>query len=141
MRSRKASRRPPNALMKNWILSIRCGPPKACEARSKPGWRKDPEQAAFSRIAAKNWRPSNPVARLVGLENTMTRLAGGDLSAEINVKRSSDEIGQMADALSVFREGIARANAVAAEQASEQQAKQQHAAAIDTLTRNFNDDA
>jgi methyl-accepting chemotaxis protein len=83
----------------------------------------------------------NLVARLVGLERTMTRLAGGDLSAEINVRKSSDEIGQMADALSVFREGIVRANAAAAEQAKEQQTKHEHAAAIDKLTRDFNDDA
>jgi methyl-accepting chemotaxis protein len=83
----------------------------------------------------------NLVARLVGLEQTMTRLAGGDLSAEITAKRSKDEIGQMADALAIFREGIVKANAAAAEQASEQQAKQRHAAAIDSLTREFNDDA
>src|SRR5882724_3854699 len=48
----------------------------------------------------------NLVARLVGLERTMTRLAGGDLSAEVGAKRGGDEIGQMAEALSVFREGI-----------------------------------
>jgi methyl-accepting chemotaxis protein len=83
----------------------------------------------------------NLVARLVGLERTMTRLAGGDLSAEVTAKHSNDEIGQMADALAVFREGIVKANAAAAEQASEQHARQRHAAAIDSLTREFNDDA
>ena len=64
----------------------------------------------------------NLVARLVGLERTMTRLAGGDLTAEVDARRSGDEIGQMAQALSVFREGIVRANALAAEQAVEQEA-------------------
>jgi methyl-accepting chemotaxis protein len=83
----------------------------------------------------------NLVARLVGLEKTMTRLAGGDLTAEVDRRRGGDEIGQMADALSVFREGIVQANAAAAEKAAEQEAKQRQAAIIDQLTREFNDGA
>ena len=83
----------------------------------------------------------NLVARLVGLEKTMTRLAGGDLSAEFDIKRGGDEIGEMAGALSVFREGIVKANAAAAEKAAEQEAKQRQAAMIDQLTREFNDGA
>jgi methyl-accepting chemotaxis protein len=83
----------------------------------------------------------NLVARLVGLEHTMTRLAAGDLSAEVASRRGGDEIGQMAEALSVFREGIVQANAAAAEKAAEQEAKQRQAAAIDELTREFNDGA
>src|SRR5262249_14874526 len=69
----------------------------------------------------------NLVARLVALERTMTRLASGDLSAEISAGQSSDEIGQMAEALSVFREGIVKANAAAAEKAREQEAKHRQA--------------
>jgi methyl-accepting chemotaxis protein len=83
----------------------------------------------------------NLVARIVGLEGTMTRLASGDLSAEVSSSRSRDEIGQMAQALAVFREGIVRSNALAAEQAVEQQAKQKRASFIDELTRGFNDGA
>jgi len=83
----------------------------------------------------------NLVARLVGLEKTMTRLAGGDLTAEVTSKRSGDEIGQMADALAVFREGIVQANAAAAAQVKEQEAKQRHAAAIASLTSQFGDGA
>jgi methyl-accepting chemotaxis protein len=83
----------------------------------------------------------NLVARLVGLEKTMTRLAGGDLSAEVETRRGGDEIGQMAQALSVFRQGIVQANAAAAEKAAEQEAKQRQAAMIDQLTREFNDGA
>jgi methyl-accepting chemotaxis protein len=83
----------------------------------------------------------NLVARLVGLEKTMTRLAGGDLSAKVETRRGGDEIGQMAEALSVFREGIVQANAAAAEKAAEQEAKQRQAAMIDQLTREFNDGA
>jgi methyl-accepting chemotaxis protein len=83
----------------------------------------------------------NLVARLVGLEHTMTRLAAGDLSAEVASRRGGDEIGQMAEALSVFREGIVQANAAAEEKAVEQEAKQRQAAVIDELTREFNDGA
>ena len=83
----------------------------------------------------------NLVARLVGLEKTMTRLAGGDLTAEVDSRRGGDEIGQMANALSVFREGIVKADAAAAEKAREQEAKQRQAAMIDQLTREFNDGA
>jgi methyl-accepting chemotaxis protein len=83
----------------------------------------------------------NLVARLVGLEKTMTRLAAGDLSAEVETRRGGDEIGQMAEALSVFREGIVEANAAAAEKATEQEAKQRQAAMIDQLTREFGDGA
>jgi len=83
----------------------------------------------------------NLVARLVGLEKTMTRLASGDLSAEVGTRRGGDEIGQMAEALSVFREGIVEANAAAAEKAREQETKQRQAAAIDQFTREFNDGA
>lgn len=83
----------------------------------------------------------NLVARLVGLEKTMTRLAAGDLSAEVDTRRGGDEIGQMADALSVFREGIVQANAAAGEKAAEQEAKQRQAVTIDQLTREFNDGA
>jgi len=83
----------------------------------------------------------NLVARLVGLEKTMTRLASGDLSAEVGTRRGGDEIGQMAEALSVFREGIVEASAAAAEKAREQETKQRQAAAIDQFTREFNDGA
>ncbi len=83
----------------------------------------------------------NLVARLVGLEKTMTRLAGGDLTAEVDSRRGGDEIGQMANALSVFREGIVKADAAAVEKAREQEAKQRQAAMIDQLTREFNDGA
>jgi methyl-accepting chemotaxis protein len=64
----------------------------------------------------------NLVARLVGLENTMTRLASGDLSTEVDTRRGGDEIGQM-------------------EKAAEQEAKQRQAAMIDQLTREFNEGA
>ena len=50
-------------------------------------------------------------------------------------RRGGDEFGQMAEALSMFREGIVQANEAAAEKAREQKEKQRQAAVIDQLTR------
>jgi methyl-accepting chemotaxis protein len=83
----------------------------------------------------------NLVARLVGLEQTMTRLAAGDLSAEVTSARSGDEIGHMAEALAVFRDGIVKANAAAVVQAAEQESKQRRATTLATLTNEFGDGA
>jgi methyl-accepting chemotaxis protein len=83
----------------------------------------------------------NLVARLVGLENTMTRLAGGDLSAEVDRKRGGDEIGQMAKRCRCSAKASSRPTPAAAEKAAEQEAKQRQAALIDQLTREFNDGA
>ncbi len=44
------------------------------------------------------------VARLTGLSDSMLALAAGDLRAPLPAPGSRDEIGRMADALSVFRE-------------------------------------
>jgi methyl-accepting chemotaxis protein len=81
------------------------------------------------------------VARIVGIEAAMTRIAKGDFSGEFKAGEASDEIGQMARTLEVFREGIMRANALSAEQAKEQAARAQRAEAIEGLTRSFNEGA
>jgi methyl-accepting chemotaxis protein len=83
----------------------------------------------------------NLIARLTGLEKAMTRIAGGDLEVEVAATQNADEIGQMARALAVFRDGIVRANAVAAEQAKEQEVRQQRAQVIEQLTEDFNESA
>jgi methyl-accepting chemotaxis protein len=81
----------------------------------------------------------NLVARIVGLAQAMQRIADGDLSTEVaNAVKREDEIGRMAGALSVFRDGIIRANALAAERAKQQEAAQQRAVAIEGLTHGFN---
>ncbi len=83
----------------------------------------------------------NLIARLTGLEKVMTRIAGGDLDVEVAATQNGDEIGQMARALAVFRDGIVRANALAAEQAKEQEARQQRAQIIERLTEDFDESA
>ncbi|MDB5406840.1 MAG: methyl-accepting chemotaxis sensory transducer [Rhodospirillales bacterium] len=80
----------------------------------------------------------NLVARIVGLEAAMTRIAGGDLASEVAAQDQGDEIGEMARALAGFREGIKRANLLAAEQAEAQANRQRRAVAIEQLTSEFN---
>jgi methyl-accepting chemotaxis protein len=83
----------------------------------------------------------NLLARLTGLEKAMTKIAGGDLDVEVGATQNADEIGQMARALAVFRDGIVHANALAAEQAKEQEARQQRAQMIERLTEDFDESA
>jgi methyl-accepting chemotaxis protein len=80
----------------------------------------------------------NLVARLVGLARTMQVIAAGGLETEIPGAERRDEIGGMAQALAVFRDGILQANQLAAEKAEEERAAQQRAAAIETATAGFN---
>ena len=80
----------------------------------------------------------NLVARLVGLARTMQVIAAGELDTEIPGAERRDEIGGMAQALAVFRDGILAANQLAAEKAEEERAAQQRAAAIETATAGFN---
>ena len=79
----------------------------------------------------------NLVARLVGVERTMARIAGGELSVTIAGTQSGDEIGHMAQALEVFRDGLVRADALAAEQARERDEKQRRAGAVEAMIGGF----
>ncbi len=74
---------------------------------------------------------------IVAMTTAMQRLAGGDKSTEITGLGRQDEIGAMAAAVQVFKENMIKAEALAAEQASERQAKEKRAAAIEALTRSF----
>jgi methyl-accepting chemotaxis protein len=79
----------------------------------------------------------NLVARLVGVERSMTRLAGGELSVAITGTQRGDEIGRMAQALEVFRDGLVRADALAADQARERDEKQRRAVAVEEMISGF----
>ncbi len=66
----------------------------------------------------------NLVARLVGpREDHDAARRRATSPPKSMARRGGDEIGQMAEALSVFREGIVQANAAAAEKAAEQGAQ------------------
>jgi methyl-accepting chemotaxis protein len=79
----------------------------------------------------------NLVARIVGLQSVMLRLAHGDLSAEAPADKHNDEIGQMAEALTVFRAHARTAQALQAEadRTHGQNARQQ--VAMDRHTQDF----
>ncbi|HUG61486.1 MAG TPA: HAMP domain-containing protein, partial [Methylomirabilota bacterium] len=55
---------------------------------------------------------SRPLARLAA---STRRMADGDLTVAIDARRSRDEIGQMAEALEIFRSGLDRAQQLEAE--------------------------
>jgi methyl-accepting chemotaxis protein len=75
--------------------------------------------------------------RLHGLSDAMTALSQGNLQASIDEGRSGDEIGEMAQALRVFRDGMTRADKLASEQRTEQQRKEMRQRQMDEAARDF----
>ncbi len=74
---------------------------------------------------------------LRGLTATMRKLATRDLTVEIGGATRGDEIGALARSLAVFRDGMIKANELAATQEIEQQAKEQRARVLEALARTF----
>ncbi|MDB5360826.1 MAG: putative methyl-accepting chemotaxis protein [Rhodospirillales bacterium] len=77
---------------------------------------------------------SKPITAMTG---AMKRLAERDMAAEIVGLGRGDEIGRMADAVQVFKEGMIEADRLAAEQAAERQVKEKRTATLEALTRSF----
>ena len=77
---------------------------------------------------------SRPV---VAMTAAMKRLAARDMAAEIVGVGRRDEIGQMADALQVFKDGMIEADRVAAASAAEQAAKEKRTQTIERLLQDF----
>ncbi|CAA7627994.1 Methyl-accepting chemotaxis protein [Candidatus Terasakiella magnetica] len=69
---------------------------------------------------------------------TMLQLADGDLEVEIDRSGSRDEIGEMAEAMAVFKDNALERRRLEAERAAEQAARDQRQIAIDRLTSDFN---
>jgi len=80
--------------------------------------------AGYSLIAS----VSNPIRRMT---DAMRRLAAHELEAEIVGLGRKDEIGEMADAVQIFKSGLIEADRLALEQQAEQAQKQARTAAID----------
>ena len=74
---------------------------------------------------------------LAGMTSAMKQLAGGDLGIAIPAAGRRDEIGDMAEAVGVFREGMIVARRLETEQHSEQVQKQQRQAAIEQYIAAF----
>ncbi|HZH27545.1 MAG TPA: methyl-accepting chemotaxis protein [Azospirillaceae bacterium] len=77
---------------------------------------------------------SRPVVRLTG---AMQELAGGTIDIAVPFAERADEIGAMARALAVFRDGATERQRLEAAQAEERRAKEERARAIDGLLRAF----
>ncbi len=74
---------------------------------------------------------------LVAVTGTVQQMAGGDLSAQVPETGRGDEIGQIADALDVFKRGLAEAKRLEAAQKAEQAAKEERQRRLEKLTNDF----
>jgi HAMP domain-containing protein len=74
---------------------------------------------------------------ITAMTAAMRRLAGRDMDAAIVGIGRGDEIGGMAGAVQVFRDGMIEADRLAAEQAGEQAAKERRAARLTDIVRSF----
>ncbi|MGD0105538.1 MAG: HAMP domain-containing methyl-accepting chemotaxis protein [Rhodopila sp.] len=74
---------------------------------------------------------------LMGMTAAMARLANGDHTVEIPARGNTDEIGDMARAVDVFKQNAIEAKRLAAAQETERAARERRSARIDELTRAF----
>ncbi|MHA7066290.1 methyl-accepting chemotaxis protein [Azospirillum argentinense] len=76
-------------------------------------------------------------APIGAMTEAMRRLAGGDKTTAIPFASRGDEIGAMATAVQVFKDGLIEADRLAAEQAAEQAAKLRRTEAVERLIASF----
>ncbi len=81
------------------------------------------------------------VKPLVKMASAMRDLAGGDKEIEIPAQGRADEIGEMAQAVQVFKDNMIKADALAAEREQEQAEKEQRTQHIEKLTAEFDQSA
>ena len=79
----------------------------------------------------------NILGRIAGLSRTMVELAEGKLDTEVRGTGRSDEIGGMARALQVFKDGLIRADELGKQQRAEAEARAKRQAAVDSLVSAF----
>jgi len=74
---------------------------------------------------------------LAAITAVMSRLAGGDHSVDIPAADRHDEIGDMARAVQVFKDGMVKAEALEKKQAEERAAKERRAREIEAAVAEF----
>jgi methyl-accepting chemotaxis protein len=77
------------------------------------------------------------VGPLTGMTLAMTKLAAGDKTIGIPSRDNTDELGDMARAVDVFKDNMIAADALAAAQMDEQQAKDRRGRVLEALVRAF----
>jgi methyl-accepting chemotaxis protein len=79
----------------------------------------------------------NLVARIVGLEQVMRRLAEGDLTVEVPAARGGDEIAHMAETVAVFKRNALATQRLRAEQETQRAAREERAIRMEGLVHEF----
>jgi methyl-accepting chemotaxis protein len=74
---------------------------------------------------------------IASIVTPMRALSDGDLTADVPAASRTTEIGQMADALQVFKQALIAKQAADADAAADAEAKIQRGQRIDAITRNF----
>ncbi len=77
---------------------------------------------------------ARPIVRMTAV---MKLLADGNTGVEVPERHRHDEIGEMADAVQIFKTNMLRTEKLVAEQAAERLVKDRRAAHLETLVRNF----
>lgn len=77
---------------------------------------------------------------LTAMTEAMNRLAGGDYATKIPAIGRRDEVGVMAQAVLVFKDGLVAAREAAERERAEQAARERRACAIEALTSGFDHD-
>ncbi|CAA7626954.1 methyl-accepting chemotaxis protein [Magnetospirillum sp. SS-4] len=78
---------------------------------------------------------SRPLSKVI---HSMNVLSGGDKTHNVEGAERNDEIGAMARAVEVFRQGLIRADELTRQQLAEQEAKDRRAKVIDGILQQFN---
>ncbi|MGE7413977.1 methyl-accepting chemotaxis protein [Methylobacterium tarhaniae] len=90
---------------------------------------------ALAGFVVVRWRVIGPIGRMTGM---MRRLAGGDLDAPVEGADRRDELGEMAQAVQVFKDGLIRMKRLEAETAlARASAEEQRKAATRELADRF----
>ncbi len=88
--------------------------------------------------AAAAWLIGTGIARPIGaMTDAMRRLSEGDRTIDIPADGQQDEVGEMAEALKVFKESMIEAERLQAEQAKQQETQLARGKRLEELTTNF----
>ena len=74
---------------------------------------------------------------ITGITETMTKLAGGDTNVAVPATNRSDEVGEIAKAVEVFKRNMIEGARLAAEQSEEHARREERAKQIDACTAAF----